>query len=155
MKSWLIGKDSDARRDWGQEKGTTEDKMAGWHHWLNGRESEWTLGVGDGQEGLVCCDSWGHKELDNDWATELNWIEGSVQYRFCFYKCCHKKCLWGVEKTSEGDPHIFLCLFLEGFTDCIDQTLIYWKRPRLCKIGSLLGTFANVGFFDPQNNSSW
>ena len=48
-KSWLIGKDSDAGRDWGQEeKGTTEDEMAGWHHWFYGRESEWTPGVGDG-----------------------------------------------------------------------------------------------------------
>ena len=48
-KSWFIGKDSDAGRDWGQEeKGTTEDEMAGWHHWLDGRESEWTPGVGDG-----------------------------------------------------------------------------------------------------------
>ena len=64
-KSWLIGKDSDAGRDWGQEeKGTTEDEMAGWHHWLDGRESGWTLGVGDRQGGLVCCDSWGCKELD-------------------------------------------------------------------------------------------
>ena len=62
-KSWLIGKDSDAGRDWGQEKkGTTEDEMAGWHHWLDGHESEWTLGVGDGQGGLACCDSWGRKE---------------------------------------------------------------------------------------------
>ena len=57
-KSWLIGKDSDAGRGWGQaEKGMTEDEMAGWHHWLVGRESEWTLGVGDGQGGLACCDS--------------------------------------------------------------------------------------------------
>ena len=65
VKSWLIGKDHDARRDWGQEeKGTTEDEMAGWHHWLNGRESEWTPGVGDGQGGLACCDSWGCKESD-------------------------------------------------------------------------------------------
>ena len=64
-KSWLIGKDSDAGRDWGQEeKGTTEDEMAGWHHWLDGCESEWTPGVGDGQGGLVCCNSWGRKELD-------------------------------------------------------------------------------------------
>ena len=52
-KSWLIGKDSDAGRDWGQkEKGTTEDEMARWHHWLDGREFEWTPGVGDGQGGL-------------------------------------------------------------------------------------------------------
>ena len=73
-KSWLIGKDSDAGRDGGQEeKGTTEDEMAGWHHWLNGHESEWTPGVGDGQGGLACCDSWGHKESDT---TEgLTWTE--------------------------------------------------------------------------------
>ena len=76
-KSWLIGKDPDARRDWGQEeKGTTEDEMARWHHWLDGHEFEWTPGVGDGQGGLVCCDSWGRKELDmTEWLnwTELNW----------------------------------------------------------------------------------
>ena len=76
-KSWLTGKDPDAGRDWGQEeKGTTEDEMAGWHHRLDGRESEWTLGVGDGQGGLTCCDSWGCKESDTterlNW-TELNW----------------------------------------------------------------------------------
>ena len=65
VKTWLIGKDSDAGRDWGQEeKGMAEDEMAGWHHWLNGRESEWTPGVGDGQGGLACCDSWGRKESD-------------------------------------------------------------------------------------------
>ena len=52
-------------RDWGQEeKGTTEDEMAGWHHQLDGHEFEWTLGVGDGQGGLECCSSWGRKELD-------------------------------------------------------------------------------------------
>ena len=72
-KSWLIGKDSDAGRDWGQEKGRTEDEMAGWHYWLNGRESEWTPGVCDGQGGLACCDSWGRKESDTtEW---LNWNE--------------------------------------------------------------------------------
>ena len=65
VKSWLIGKDSDAGRDWGQEeKGTTEDEMVGWHHWLNGCESQWAPGVGDGQGGLACCDSWGRKESD-------------------------------------------------------------------------------------------
>ena len=64
-KSWLTGKDSDAGRDWGQEeKGTTEDEMAGWHHQLNGHEFEWNPEVGDGQGGLACCDSWGRKELD-------------------------------------------------------------------------------------------
>ena len=74
VKSWLIGKDSDAVRDWGQEeKGTTEDEMAGWHHWLDGWESEWTPGVGDGQGGLACWDSWGRKEWNTtEW---LNWTE--------------------------------------------------------------------------------
>ena len=75
-KSWLIGKDSDAGRDWGQEKGTTEDEMAGWYHWLDGRESEWTLGVGDGQGSLVCCDSWGQTRL-SDW-TELKGINHTI-----------------------------------------------------------------------------
>ena len=73
-KNWLIGKDSDAGRDWGQEeKGTTEDEMAGWHHRLDRHEFEWTPGVGNGQGGLACCNSWGHKESDTiEW---LNWTE--------------------------------------------------------------------------------
>ena len=76
VKSWLIGKDSDAGRDCGQEeKGTAEDEMAGWHHGLDGRESEWTPGVGGGQGGVVCCDSWGRKE--SDMTKRLNWTEGT------------------------------------------------------------------------------
>ena len=75
-KSWLVGKDSDARRDWGQEeKGTTEDEMAGWHHGLDGCESEWTPGDGDwtGRPGVL----WfmGSQRVGHDWATELNWTE--------------------------------------------------------------------------------
>ena len=74
-KSWLIGKDPG--RDWGQEeKGTTEDEVAGWHHWLDGHESEWTLGVGDGQGGLVCCGSWVCKESDT--TERLNWTEHNI-----------------------------------------------------------------------------
>ena len=78
-KSWLIGKDSDAGRDWGQEeKGMTEDEMAGWHLCLDVCESQWTPDVGDRQGGLACCDSWGRKESDTterlNW-TELNWTE--------------------------------------------------------------------------------
>ena len=79
VKSWLIGKDSDAGRYCGQEeKGTTEDEMAGWHYRLNGHEFEWTPGVGDGQRGLVCCDSWGHKE--SDMTERLNWTELNYIY---------------------------------------------------------------------------
>ena len=74
VKSWLIGKDSDAGREWGQEEeGTTEDEMARWHHRLDAHEFGWTLGVGDGQGGLACCNSWGHKE--SDMAERLNWTE--------------------------------------------------------------------------------
>ena len=82
-KSWLIGKDSDAGRDWGQDKkGTTEDEMAGWHHWLNGYEFGWTPGVGDGHGGLACCNSWGCNESDtNEW---LNWLNEKM----------YKKQLW-------------------------------------------------------------
>ena len=85
-KSWLIGKDSDAGRDWGQEeKGTTEDEMARWHYLLDAHESGWTPGVGDGQGGLMCCNSWGHKELDMterlNW-TELNWVWLNGGYRY-------------------------------------------------------------------------
>ena len=73
-KSWLIGKDPDAGKDWGQEeKETTEDEMAGWHHWLNGHGFRWTLGVGNGQGGLTYYGSWGHKESDT--TERLNWTE--------------------------------------------------------------------------------
>ena len=85
-KSWLIGKDSDAGRDWGQEEtGMTEDEMSVCHHrhmdsqtqwmWVNGCEFEWTPGIGDGQGGLECCNSWGHKELDM--TERLNWTDSS------------------------------------------------------------------------------
>ena len=72
-KSWRIWKDPDVAKDWRQEKGTTEDEMVGWHHRLNGHEFGWTPGVGDGQGGLVCCSSWGHKELDM--TERLNWTD--------------------------------------------------------------------------------
>ena len=72
-KSWLIRKDPDAGKDWGQEKGTTEDEMVGWHHQLNGHGFGWTLGVGDGQGGLACCGSWGRKESDTTETELTNW----------------------------------------------------------------------------------
>ena len=72
-KNWHIGKDPDAGKDWSQEeKGTREDEMVGWHHWLAGHEFGWTPGVGDRQGGLACCGSWGRKESDTtEW---LNWM---------------------------------------------------------------------------------
>ena len=63
-KSWLIGKDPDAGKDWRQEKGRTEDEMVEWHHWLDGHEFEQAQEDSDGQRRLVHCSSWGWKELD-------------------------------------------------------------------------------------------
>ena len=83
VKSCLIGKDSDAGRDWGQEeKGTTEDEMVGWHYQLDGREFEWTPGVGDGQGGLACCNSWGREESDT--TKQLNWTENEIKFKIQF-----------------------------------------------------------------------
>ena len=77
VESWLIWKDPDAGKDWGQEeKGKTEDKMVGWHHRLNGHGFGWSPGVGDGQGGLACCSSWGRKELDT--TEQLNWTELNI-----------------------------------------------------------------------------
>ena len=71
-KSWLIWKDPDAGKDWGQEeKGTTEDETVGWHHRLDGHEFEQALGDGDGQRSLVCCSPWGQKKADI--TEQLNW----------------------------------------------------------------------------------
>ena len=76
----LIGKDLDAGKDWRwEEKGTTEDEMAGWHHRLDGHEFEWTPGVGDGQGGLVCCCPWGHKESDT--TERLSWTDTARCWR--------------------------------------------------------------------------
>ena len=70
-KSWFIWKDPDAGKDWGQEKGMTEDEMVGWHHQHNGHGFRWTPGVGNGQGDLACCGSWGRKELET--TERLNW----------------------------------------------------------------------------------
>ena len=81
VKSWLIGKDPDAGKDWGQEeKQTTEDEMVGWRHRLGGHGSGWTLGVGDGRGGLVCCASWGRKE--SNMTERLNWTQPSTRKEY-------------------------------------------------------------------------
>ena len=73
---WLIWKDPDAGKGWRQEeKGTTEDEMVGWHHWLYGQEFEQAPGVGDGQGSLVCCSPWGCKELDTtEWLNLVKYL---------------------------------------------------------------------------------
>ena len=98
LNFYLFLKDSDAGRDWGQEeKGTTEDEMAGWYHWLNGRESEWTPGVDDGQGGLECCDSWGRKESDT--TEQLNWTE--LNYFTVLW--------WFLPHIHMNQPWVYMC----------------------------------------------
>ena len=76
LKTWLIWKDPDAGKDWRQEEeGTTEDEMVGCHHRLDRHGFGWSLGVGDGQRGLVCCSSWGHKQ--SDMTEQVNWTNFS------------------------------------------------------------------------------
>ena len=92
VKNWLIGKDPGAGKDWRQEEeGTTEDEMGRWHHWLNGHEFEWTLGVGDGQGGLACCSPWGCKESDT--TERLNCTEKSNK-AYCCNLCQRTLCLY-------------------------------------------------------------
>ena len=121
-KSWLIGKDSDAGRDWGQEeKGTTEDEMTWWHHGLSGHESEWTPGDVDGQGGLSCCDSWGHKESNTterlNW-TELNYWEvnmmGCCNWAVGF---CNHSWSWENDMVLDSEG-IFLLLCIKENSQC-------------------------------------
>ena len=91
-KSWLIGKDPDAEKDWRQEeKGMTEDEMFGWHHWLDGQEFEQALGVGEGKPGVL--QSMGSQKVGHNWVTELNWT---------------------VETESYQSSQSFFCLWLRG-----------------------------------------
>ena len=77
VKSWLTGKDPDPGKDWRQrEKGTTEDEMAGWHHWVDGHEAEQALGDGERQGSLECCSPQGHKELDT-----AEWLNNNMMVK--------------------------------------------------------------------------
>ena len=87
-----------------RRKGTTEDEMAGWHHWLDGCESEWTPGVGDGQGGLACCDSWGRR-IGHDWATELTWTEPIFSFPLRFLV----RIFYTFTSSSNRDNFIFFC----------------------------------------------
>ena len=109
-KNWLTGKAPVAGKDWRQEgKGTTEDDMVGWHHRLYGHEFEWTLGVGDGQGGLACCDSWGCKESDMierlNW-TELHFLQQILIKHFMLDSECFPNIVWkNLEKMGRyPDP---------------------------------------------------
>jgi len=129
----LMRKDSDAGRDWGQkEKGTTEDEMAGWHHWLDGRESEWTPGDGDGQGGLVWCDSWGRR-VGHDWATELNWTELNPLWIPSYHSRC-AGCPSAVLTNHPPQPPSYftsLCLIFLKFSGVSNGEATLWFSNRL------------------------
>ena len=114
VKSWLIGKDPDAGRDWGQEeKGMTEDEMAGWYHRLDGHEFEWTLGVGDGQGGLAFYNSWVRKESDT--TERLNWTELNGK---------------STEQNSASNGGLWTAAFLRCFWILVTTTAsfeLYWS----------------------------
>ena len=132
-KSWLVGKNSDAGRDWGQEeKGTTEDELAGWHHRLNGREFEWTPGNGDGQGGLVCCDSWSCKESDTTEWTELNWTE---------LKGLSLECTEQAKRRRSADDSLRGILnprpvYMDFITQASGYLIMLYRNPRLFYMSS-------------------
>ena len=117
-KNWLIGKDPDAGQDWGQEeKETTEDEMVGWHHRLNGHEFGYGPGVGDGQRGLVCCGSWGHKELDT---TEgLNWTDSIITLFTC--PSMPIKCSTSRQEYQRSYLFHSLCVFQCNWTEVLNK----------------------------------
>ena len=103
-KNWLIEKDLDAGKDWRQEKkGTTEDEMVGWHHWLNGHEFEQALRIRGGQGSLVCCSPWGHKE--SNMTEQPNWLMSVV--------------LGAIWKAVYVSPNKTLSLLSGILTECI------------------------------------
>ena len=131
-KSWLIWKDPDAGKDWGQEeKGMTEDEMVGWHHRLDGHGFGWTPGVGDGQGVLACCSSWSHKESDTtEW---LNWTELKVGHSFSFSECCVLSQFFHFP-LSFSSSEISLMKILMSYNNFIFKCLLpsRFSRVRLC-----------------------
>ena len=123
MKSWLIWKDPDAGKDWGQEKRTTEYEMVGWHHRLNGHEFEQAPGVGDGQGSPMCCDSWSCRVRHN-WVTERNWM-GLV----LSWKEIRKPCLSSAVCHEDDHLRTKMCV--------LTRRWIYWHL--------------DLGFLKPQN----
>ena len=149
VKSWLIWKDPDAGKDWRwKEKGMTEDEIVGWHHWLNGHEFEQTLGVGDGQGGLVCCSPWGHKEFDM--TEQLNWTDMCTYIHIhttplsisCFKKLfsIHDLLLFSDQRFSEDRISVT--------TPLIDMTFEFWnvyELPHSTQVKSTVSSDSNFG----------
>ena len=121
-KNWLIRKDPDAGKDWRQEEmGMTEDEMVGWHHWLDGHEFEWTLGVVDGQGGLVCCSPWG---TESDTAEHLSWR--TLFIIFCTFRNSSILKIDNLTKNINKDFILSLNLIcLTGYNHSLVESEIY------------------------------
>ena len=135
MKNWLIGKDPDAGKNWGQEeKGTTEDEMVGWHHWLDGLEFEQAQGVGDKQGSLVCCSPWGHKE--SDMTERLNWVHWLLEnWKLSIQGTAFVSDFFN--KKKEWRDHNFIWPWLPGSSEPKTTTCDYWKFLHSCHTPSL------------------
>ena len=124
VKSQLIGKDPDAGKDGRQEeKGMTEDEMVGWHHWFNGHGFEWTLGVGDGQGGLVCC-------KESDTTEHLNWTDERNQRRNNCYPLFSMLWLYQCFPFSTIDL-MQIPIKIPANTELILKSIWSGKRPRI------------------------
>ena len=136
VKSWLIGKEPDAGKDWGQEeKRATEDEMVRWHHWLNGHESEQTLGDSEGLGSLACYSSWGPKESDrlSNWTTTKLFVKSLAGSRIS------ESVGWrnnvGLRKSNYG---FSVFLLQEAFLDCCSPPLVvshwcfWWRFTFIC-----------------------
>ena len=129
VKSWLIRKDPDAGKDWRQEKkGTAEDKMVGWHHWLDGHEFEQALGDAEGQGSLTCCSPWDHKE--SDMTEQLNnnscfLIQLPIIQHHCVQCSYPFETLIGLDTPSAIFKEVMADLMRR--TDSFEKTLILGK----------------------------
>ena len=121
VKSWLTGKDLDARKDWRQEeKGATEDKTVGWHHRLKGHEFEQMPGDRRGQRSLACCSPWGCKELDTSEVLSNRSFQGVSTlprvYLSVYSQTSGLYPLWGYSEYSCCENHYTHHFFGQNFS---------------------------------------
>ena len=167
--NWLLGKDPDAGKDWRwEEKGTTEDEMVKWHHWLGGHEFEQAPGVGDGQGGLACCSPWGRKESDmTKWLNWTDFLNNFLNFFFFFFDSAGSSWLPGL--FSCGKRGLLSSCSVQashccGFSCCSAQVLGMQASvvvaPRLQSTGSIIAVHllrcsAACGIFLDQGSNLW